>query len=58
MIRKVCFSGIFLFVGGFNFLVIAQEKNTIKTYPYLMNPREYSDYARYWIKPQERQVFE
>jgi len=58
MIRKICISAILLLIGGFRFLATSQEKSTIKIYPYLMNPREYSDDTRRWIKPPDRQVFE
>ena len=58
MLRKIWFSGVILLIGGFHFLVYPQSKNIIRTYPYPVHPREYSDDARRWVKPPDRQVFE
>ena len=58
MIRKICFAGVLLLAGGLTFFTSAQVQNSVKIYPYLMDPRQHPDEVRRWIKPPDRQIFE
>ena len=45
-------------LGDSSFLLRPQAQNSVKIYPYLMDPRQHPDEARRWVKPPDRQTFE
>ena len=58
MVKKIFLAGVLLLAGGLPFSAAAQAQNSVKIYPYLMDPRQHPDEARRWVKPPDRQIFE